>query len=187
MSDERFEVVFRGDIVAGQSLVEVKQRLADLFKVNAERIDKMFSGRPVVVKRDLDKSTAERYQSSLINAGALVDVRQAEAPKEDAHSIAESLGAEHHADPVSESNANLESEPYSSSTQHVVNDVDFDVAPVGADVLANGEKNEFVPRDVDTSAMTVAEAGSDVLADEDKKAFVPKDVDTSGLSIDEPD
>ena len=75
MSDRRFEVIFRGDVVPGQSLMDVKQRLAELFGAPAAKVEQMFSGRPVVIKRDLDEEAAARYRVALKEAGALVELR----------------------------------------------------------------------------------------------------------------
>lgn len=182
MSEECYEVVFRGDVLVGQSAIEVKQRLAQLFNTDAARIDQMFSGKPVVVKRNLDLETAERYQSTLLKAGALVDIRPA---------VLDDAVSEER--PVESSNDNsgltqeAELEQNQPSQPEVLEDFDFDVAPVGADVLLSEDKKDFTPVDVDTSLLTISEAGSDVLADEDKKEFVPQDVDTSRLSIDDPE
>lgn len=172
MSDERFEVVFRGDVVAGLPVMEVKQRLAQLFNADAERIDKMFFGRPVVVKRNLDRETAEHYQSSLLKAGALVDIRKAAVAE---HSIAETLGSEPDAPPAQDVQS------------PVPQDVDFDVAPVGADVLSPEDQKDFTPVDVDTSGLSVAEAGADVLDDEHKRKFDDQYVETVKLSLDPPE
>ncbi len=182
MSEECYEVIFRGDLLAGQSVIEVKQRLAQLFNADATRIDQMFSGKPVVVKRNLDMETAERYQSTLLKAGALVDIRPA--------TTNEAISEEK---PVDSSNNDSgliqesESEQCQQPQEQVLEDIDFDVAPVGADVLSPEDKKDFTPVDVDTSSLTIAETGSDVLADENKKEFVPQDVDTSSLSIDDPE
>ena len=71
-SDVRYDLVFRGDIVLGHSLVDVKARMQQLFKIDAARVDGLFSGRPVPLKRDLDQETARKYQAVLNKAGAEV-------------------------------------------------------------------------------------------------------------------
>jgi len=177
MSDELFEVVFRGDVVAGQPVAEVKQRLVQLFNADAARIDQMFFGRPVVVKRNLDRETAERYQSSLLKAGALVDIRKT---AEVEHTTSEILGTE-------TSSAEPEASAVQATPPQVPKNIDFGVAPVGADVLSPSEQKEFKPVEVDTSELSVADAGADILADEDKKEFVAQDVDTSSLTVDKPE
>ncbi len=75
MSDERFSIVFRGDLEPGHSLPDVKLRLAKLFKANEDRIAKLFSGQPVVLKANIDSVTAEKYRKVLMDAGAHVMVK----------------------------------------------------------------------------------------------------------------
>lgn len=79
MADERFDLIFRGDIVLGQSLATVKARLQQLFKADAGKIEQLFSGRPVAVKRRLDRATAQKYQQVLHKAGAQVEIVPARA------------------------------------------------------------------------------------------------------------
>lgn len=74
MADERFDLIFRGDIVLGQPLATVKERLQQLFKADANTIERLFTGRPVAVKRRLDRATAQKYQQVLQKAGALVEL-----------------------------------------------------------------------------------------------------------------
>lgn len=74
MSEQTFDIIFRGDIQLGQNLPEVKQRLQQLFNADSARIEQLFSGRPVALKRQLDVATAERYRAALLKAGALVSI-----------------------------------------------------------------------------------------------------------------
>lgn len=164
MSEQRYEVVFRGDVVPGQSIVDVKQRLGELFGSDPARIEAMFSGRPVVIKRDLDQKLAQRYQASMRKAGALVDIRATAAPQGEAASA-------------------LADAPVQDTPQ--LPDEGVDVAPVGADVLTQEFRQDFTPADIDTSHMSVAEVGSDVLRDTEKKTVADRDVDTSHLSLDD--
>ncbi len=77
MSDDAvktFDIVFRGDIQFGQNLGDVKLKLQQLFKIDTVKVDALFSGKPVVLKRGLDKTSAEKYQDVLTKAGALVEL-----------------------------------------------------------------------------------------------------------------
>jgi len=186
MSEACYEVIFRGDVLAGQPVVEVKQRLGQLFNADAARIDQMFSGKPVVVKRNVDLATAERYQSSLLTAGALVDIRPSvvdEDVSEETPLVAPVVSPESGSGIDQEAPSEDDPQPL----QPVLKEVDFDVAPVGSDVLSAADQKDFIPVDIDTSYLNVAEEGADVLADEDKNVFVARDVDTSSLSISDPD
>jgi hypothetical protein len=74
MSTSEFDIVFRGDIIFGHQLTDVKQKLQLLFKADAAKVDALFTGRPVVLKRNLDELTANKYRDALTKAGAMVEV-----------------------------------------------------------------------------------------------------------------
>lgn len=73
MSDSRFKIVFDGALLPGVESITAKLNLAELFKSDVEAIEKLFTGRPVALKRDLSRPDAETYLSALKNAG--VDAR----------------------------------------------------------------------------------------------------------------
>lgn len=79
MSAPEFDIIFRGDIVFGHQLAEVKAKLQLLFKVDAAKVDALFTGRPVPLKRNLDEATANKYRDALIKAGAMVEVCSSDA------------------------------------------------------------------------------------------------------------
>ncbi|HCS65440.1 MAG TPA: hypothetical protein DIW64_16020 [Cellvibrio sp.] len=74
MSASEFDIIFRGDIVFGHQLAEVKAKLQQLFKTDAAKVDALFTGRPVPLKRNLDEATANKYRDALIKAGAMVEI-----------------------------------------------------------------------------------------------------------------
>ncbi|HSC66388.1 MAG TPA: hypothetical protein VLC79_01760, partial [Cellvibrio sp.] len=74
MSAPEFDIIFRGDIVFGHQLAEVKLKLQQLFKTDAAKIDALFTGRPVPLKRNLDEATANKYRDALLKVGAMVEV-----------------------------------------------------------------------------------------------------------------
>lgn len=73
MSDNRFKIVFDGALLPGVESTTAKLNLAELFKSEVEAIEKLFTGRPVALKRDLSRPDAETYLTALKNAG--VDAR----------------------------------------------------------------------------------------------------------------
>lgn len=73
MSDSRFKIVFDGALLPGVESTTAKLNLAELFKSDVESIEKLFTGRPVALKRDLSRPDAETYLTALQNAG--VDAR----------------------------------------------------------------------------------------------------------------
>ncbi|MDN5401009.1 MAG: DUF805 domain-containing protein [Pseudomonas sp.] len=79
MSDSRFKIVFDGALRPGVESTTAKLNLAELFKSDVEAIEKLFTGRPVALKRDLSQPDAQTYLTALHNAG--VDARiEAEQP-----------------------------------------------------------------------------------------------------------
>lgn len=79
MSASEFDIIFRGDIVFGHQLADVKAKLQQLFKVDAAKVDSLFTGRPVPLKRNLDEATANKYRDVLIKAGAMVEIYASDA------------------------------------------------------------------------------------------------------------
>lgn len=76
MSNQRYQILFRGDIADGQSLPDVKQRLKKLFKVDDARIESLFSGKPIPLKRNLGQEQAQHYHKVLRQVGALVTITE---------------------------------------------------------------------------------------------------------------
>lgn len=68
---DTFDLVFRGEIVPGNSLEEVKQRVAASFSLDSAAADQLFSGSSIRLKRGVDKATAERILQRLTDAGAI--------------------------------------------------------------------------------------------------------------------
>lgn len=79
MAEQAVNVIFRGDIVLGQNLVEVKARFAQLFKLTPDKVDTYFSGRPVALKKSCDQATAEKFKQALQQIGCLVQIKPVEA------------------------------------------------------------------------------------------------------------
>lgn len=78
MTDERrYDVIFRGDIAAGETLATVKERVGKLLNLDAPMLAPLFSGRPVVIRRSLESGAANHYCQVLRQAGALVELRAA--------------------------------------------------------------------------------------------------------------
>ncbi len=87
--DEKFRLVFRGELLDGQHRAVVKRRLAERLNLDAGQIEKLFSGDPVVVKRDADRETAARYQSVFKQAGGLLRIQAVVADAPDGRDVPE--------------------------------------------------------------------------------------------------
>lgn len=73
MSENRFKIVFDGALLPGVDITTAKLNLSDLFKSDVASIERLFSGRPVALKRDLSRADAQIYLQALKKTG--IDAR----------------------------------------------------------------------------------------------------------------
>jgi len=72
--EERFRLVFRGEVLEGQHPAVVKKRLGAALKVKGERLDDLFAGAPVVIRGNADGDETARYRAMFEKAGAHLQV-----------------------------------------------------------------------------------------------------------------
>lgn len=175
MSDARYNLVFTGDLVPGSDITAVKQNLAKLFKLDAARVEAMFSGKPVTLKKDADQATAMKFRAVMKQAGAqcrmepvgeIEEIEAAPAPAAQAQPVAATAPARPAAEPEP---VQFGSKPVASGAMDMVGTIrtggtgfsgEFDVAPPGVDMA---EHEDGPPPTVpDVSAISMAPAGSDM-------------------------
>lgn len=71
MEEERFQIVFRGELAYGFDGEEVKAKLQKLFRCDAAAVERLFARLPAIIKSDTDAATAARYRAAMEQAGAL--------------------------------------------------------------------------------------------------------------------
>ena len=67
---ETYKLVFRGEVLEGQHPAVVRRRLGELLSIDEARLERLFSGQPVVVKAEADEATAARFEGLFRKAGA---------------------------------------------------------------------------------------------------------------------
>ena len=77
--EARYNVYFSGQLLDGQQLPTVRANMAKLFNADEATLDKLFSGKAQLVKRDCDKATALKYKQAIEKAGAIPVIKAAEA------------------------------------------------------------------------------------------------------------
>ena len=77
MSEQRYDIFFRGEVLEGFALETVKASVAQLFKASPDKIDQLFSGKVVPLRKDLDKATAAKFKQALDKAGAKIYIKLA--------------------------------------------------------------------------------------------------------------
>ena len=71
MAEQRFNIVFKGEIVTGANEAAVKANVAKLFKANDKVLARLFSGARIEIKKNVDRAGAMKYRALLKKAGAL--------------------------------------------------------------------------------------------------------------------
>ena len=124
MSDQ-YRLVFAGEVLEGQHPAVVKKRLATILKLTDERMDLLFAGKPVVIKKIVDKQAAARYQAAFKKAGARLRVLPLAQPADTAP-----------ADAVSRAHG-APAEDAAPRQAGATGPGGLQVLPVGADVLGD--------------------------------------------------
>lgn len=67
---DRFNVEFEGRLLDGADPAEVKSRLAQLLKVDPDTVERLFTGQPATIKKNVDRQAADKVAESLERIGA---------------------------------------------------------------------------------------------------------------------
>ena len=150
MSEQLFKIVFAGELREGQDETETRARLAALFKSDEKRVAQLFNGKRHAVKRNADAGTAERYVQALAKAGAIAYAE----PVAGAATTAQT--------PTPAEKANPETTPPqavpTAAPQQVTDSgpEEFDIAPVGSDLINDDERQHAEPVQVETNHLEMA-------------------------------
>ncbi|HED33158.1 MAG TPA: hypothetical protein ENJ08_02925 [Gammaproteobacteria bacterium] len=201
MSDELFEVAFSGQIAEGADIEQVKTKVAAIFKADAGKLAQLFSGKRVVIKKNIDQAMANRYKSALQNAGAVCEVKSLSAePVKKAAEVVDKpeviAATAVPATPVSAPVSTSVSTPISTSmatgdipsapqtaplgiNADDISELSASLAPPGSDVQDAHEP--LAAAEIDVSGLDVAPVGSDL--GQTSKDDEPPPPDSSGLSM----
>lgn len=73
MADARYDVILSGRLAAGVDRDQARRQLAERFRLDPSRLERLMNGRRVRVKRGVDAATAERFVSAFAAAGVLAE------------------------------------------------------------------------------------------------------------------
>ena len=194
MSDELFEVAFSGQISEGANLDDVKSKVGKIFNADEAKLALLFSGKRIVIKKNIDQATAAKYQVALGNAGAVCEIvaigdatpavqTQAAAPApvavpaEPVPDSAPSL-----TDYKTEYEGDVEPPPQTDPlgiTGDQIEDLGVSIAPVGSE-LQDAHAEPEAPQ-LDISGLDVAPVGTNIAPT--RKEQEPPLPDTSGITL----
>lgn len=171
MSQNSFEIAFSGQLVEGANADSVRQNLAKLFNSTPQKLKSLFSGQRVVIKKNLDETSARKYLEAMRKAGALAELSNTQAPPAQKNVAAPPTPA--NTGPASAGRATS----YPGPTQALS---DVSIAEPGALLTQARAVREA---QIDISDLSMAEPGA-ILGKE--KTVTPAPIDTTGLSMAEP-
>lgn len=185
MNEEKYDLVFKGQLAKSVDINVAKRNLSALFKISPEKTDALFSGKPVVLKRNLDADSANKYRVAIKKAGALVDLvlaaqptpvkSQPERPRGKAV-----FGPQDEASPQTRAEGKKSASDTIEYTTPVKTPVPQEAAPVQ---IKQDEIGSNSLRKIDTSAYSLAPAGADLLLAADKQAVEAPEIDLSAFSL----
>ncbi len=165
-----YNIYYAGQLLEGEQLETVRPRLARLFNADEQTLDRLFSGKAQLLKRDCDKATALKYKQAMEKAGALPLIRASESkgaaarpevqPGEKTMTTAERIAALAAAAEARE--AGRETTPAAGAAAAKPADGQTEgvsLAPVGADVLREDERTIMAAAVIDTGGLDLDEQG----------------------------
>ncbi len=182
MTMTMYEIIFTGRLTPETSKDTAKENIAKLFKASAAQIEAFFSGRPVIIKNQLDITTAQKYERTLLKAGLICQIVDSNTK--------EPWQAEPAPSPVAASSETSTPTPASSiteqtddpsSSQPAADDHDWTLAPVGADLVQ--ADNTPPPPAPDVSDITLKPMEGYLVNPEEIPKPKPVTPDTSNLSL----
>ncbi len=193
-----YDIFYAGKIVDGVDEAVVRANMAKLFKANPETLEKLFSGKPQLIKRGVEKAAAIKYKSAMQKAGAVPLIRAhaaakaaakaepAPAPKPEqkkqtmAERLAALTGEDTPAGEQAAATAKPASAPSAAPAAAPTADSAFTLAPPGSDVLSDAERSHVEAQEVDTSAIQLA---PEFAAPQAEPREEPPAPDTSHISL----
>lgn len=175
MSEPRFDIIFRGECLNNFPMEQVKQQFATLFKASPEKIEQLFSGNPVTLKKELDRESTLKFKQHFEKIGAKIHIKPSGVALAPA---AQAVTTTAPPTPQQAAPSAVQNQPSLALAAATL-----DILPVGSDILTAAERSKTDAVAPDTSHLSTAAVGSDLLegfADTQPTAIAP---DISHLSM----
>lgn len=197
MESEKFDLVFSGQILPRQELAVVKANMAALFKISSAQVEALFSGKAIVLKRNVDLTAANRYRVAIKKAGARIDLlkagtAQVKAPVKTAEKVAVKapVSTETSTETNTNSDASTQNAPRMSANavppqtpaikKAQKPSASLEALPVGEGLLA---PSADLRATVVVPDFEVLESGSDLLSEDERVKVAPLDIDLSAITV----
>lgn len=189
MDQEKYDLVFSGELVPGYELAQVKNNIQQLFRIDADKADVLFSGREIHLKKGLDAETANKYRVAIKKAGARVSLVQSPANTAAPQQPAAAPPAAAKPRP----SRSLDTASFSTSlgaqsapareAQAAVQAPDYELAQPGADMLPREYHLPLAEVEVDISALSMAPQDGRLVKEEEIARPQPVEVNIPDVDV----
>ncbi|MGI9324976.1 MAG: hypothetical protein ACR2PZ_07140 [Pseudomonadales bacterium] len=159
MSDN-YRLVFRGEVGEGQHPAVVKKRLAKVLKLEADKVEKLFTGSTVVLRRSVDATTAARYQAAFKEAGARLRVQPIREESETPAPVGASDASASQAETSDEVAATTPASDVAAGTDAAETEYGFRLLPVGSYILEVHERLPPVEANIAIGHLALADTST---------------------------
>ena len=173
MTEKAYQIIFSGQTVDGIDTAQAKANLSKLYKTDVSKIEKLFQGKRVVLKKNLNEDTALGYLTTLKNAGIICTLEEMPA----------AAGAMENDKPVAATTSAPQAQGLAQDQTTAAKTIDagafeqVTIAPPG-EVIMTHPKIE--PPVIDTSGLDVGPLGEDLA---ERQSIDEPDFDISLLSM----
>lgn len=183
MNEERYDLIFSGELVPGFDLAQVKKNLQQLFRLDEAKVNALFSGKSIPLKKGVDADAANKYRVAMKKAGARVDLLLVQNAVE-AEPAKPAAAPSRPVEPETKSNGlttvlGAQAVP-AKTPRPVIKAPDFGLSAPGADLLRPNERASVEALDVDLSHLSVAPQEGNLIK-EDELEILP------GIAVTVPD
>ena len=77
-----YNIIFEGEIVPGKEIDSVKKALMNILKADEKGIDRLFSGKRVLIRKNVEAETAKKFRKAFEDIGAVCNLEQVKASGE---------------------------------------------------------------------------------------------------------
>ena len=77
-----YNIVFEGKTVPGKEIDLVKKALMNILKADDQSIDRLFSGKRVLIRKNVEAATAKKFQKAFEDIGAVCNLEQVKVSDE---------------------------------------------------------------------------------------------------------
>ena len=169
--------MFRGDIIAGFMLQDVKRNLQAVFKADDARIERLFTGKPTSLKSGLSHQEAMRYQVVLKKAGILVFIETSVKNKRVKNNAVTDTQKDTQKERKIEENRAEAGLHNASKARSTGLKPDWQLAPVGSVLSDSSAEDQVVNRHIETDHLSVSPQKGHLISDSERQPMAIATVD----------